>query len=311
MIKKSSEQLENSVVINTLIYGQPGIGKTTFALSAPKPLIIDCDGGLNRINQLDMQDNIPVKSWEDILSIKDENLTHYDTIIIDTVGKALDFLTDYLVKNNPKLGKADGSLGLNGYGALKTTFSQYLKSLRLLGKNIVLIAHDKEEKKGDEIIIRPDIVGGSLPVVLRDMDMIGYCESINNKRTITFDSTDKSYGKNTCNLPSLIEIGNYRDGKKCFKMSDVVAAYEKKIDDGKKLSAEYTELLSDADLLIDSIETPEQADEALANIQKVQVIWDSLIKSKTKLMIKVKKLGFTFNAKSKKFETAVTPATNE
>ena len=34
---------------SAIIYGSPGIGKTTLACSAPKPLLIDFDRGVSRV----------------------------------------------------------------------------------------------------------------------------------------------------------------------------------------------------------------------------------------------------------------------
>lgn len=41
-IKKPAE-LTIAPVLKVLIYGQPGIGKTTLGLSFPDPLLVDCD----------------------------------------------------------------------------------------------------------------------------------------------------------------------------------------------------------------------------------------------------------------------------
>ena len=48
MIKKASEIINTDKKIRLLIAGYPGIGKTTLALSAPKPLLIDVDRGTDR-----------------------------------------------------------------------------------------------------------------------------------------------------------------------------------------------------------------------------------------------------------------------
>ena len=44
LIKKPNE-LSVKQTLSALIYGQPGMGKTTLALSAPLPLLLDFDGG--------------------------------------------------------------------------------------------------------------------------------------------------------------------------------------------------------------------------------------------------------------------------
>ena len=44
LIKKPNE-LTVKNALSALIYGQPGMGKTTLALSSPQPLLLDFDGG--------------------------------------------------------------------------------------------------------------------------------------------------------------------------------------------------------------------------------------------------------------------------
>ena len=44
LIKKSYE-LNVQTKIKALVYGQAGTGKTTLAISTPKPLLFDFDGG--------------------------------------------------------------------------------------------------------------------------------------------------------------------------------------------------------------------------------------------------------------------------
>ena len=46
LFKKPSE-LEFVTTIMMLVYGQPGIGKSTMALSAPNPVLFDFDGGVS------------------------------------------------------------------------------------------------------------------------------------------------------------------------------------------------------------------------------------------------------------------------
>ena len=48
MIKKPAEMINETNKCRVLIAGYPGIGKTTLGLSAPKPLLIDVDFGINR-----------------------------------------------------------------------------------------------------------------------------------------------------------------------------------------------------------------------------------------------------------------------
>ena len=92
-IRKPEELPVKQTVIGG-IYGQPGIGKTSIALSFPKPLLIDTDNGLYRVQAEYRCDSVQVESFQDILDVLQEDLKDYDTIVIDTLGKLIDFILD-------------------------------------------------------------------------------------------------------------------------------------------------------------------------------------------------------------------------
>ena len=43
IIKSTDPQSKPKIIM--LVYGQGGVGKTTFSSTAPKPLLIDCENG--------------------------------------------------------------------------------------------------------------------------------------------------------------------------------------------------------------------------------------------------------------------------
>jgi hypothetical protein len=69
-------------------------------------------------------------------------------------------------------------------------------ALRGLGKDVLLIAHDKEDKDGDTRIVRPDIVGGSYAEVMKVADFVGYLQMSGKDRVLDFNPTDRWIGKN-------------------------------------------------------------------------------------------------------------------
>ena len=113
--------------IKALFYGPAGFGKTTLGLSAPKPLLIDCDGGVHRINVAHRTDTLQVNSYNEVLSVLNEDLSEYESIVIDTGGKLLDYMALYVIARNPKLGKQNGALTLQGYGEVKQEFIAFCK----------------------------------------------------------------------------------------------------------------------------------------------------------------------------------------
>ena len=152
IIKRPSE-LSVKNTLSVLIYGQPGIGKTTFGVSAPNAVLFDYDGGVQRINGAHQVATLQPTSWEDtalaLTEIQNE-MPEIQTIVIDTVGKMLDYMSAYIIKNDAKMAMRDGSLSLKGYGVRKTMFVNFIKQLALMGKNVIFIAHEREERRGEE-----------------------------------------------------------------------------------------------------------------------------------------------------------------
>lgn len=72
-----------------MLYGQAGFGKTTVALSAPSPLLLDFDNGVKRVNDSHLQgvDIVQVTSWNDMKELMNENLSAYQSIVVDTIGQ--------------------------------------------------------------------------------------------------------------------------------------------------------------------------------------------------------------------------------
>ena len=112
----------------------------------------------------------------------------------------------YIMKNNPKMKKADGTLSLQGYGVRKNMFINFVNQVTLMGKSVIFVAHEREEKNGEDKQIRPEIGGSSAGDLIKELDVVGYMEAIGKDRTISFDPCEKFYGKNTCNLPARIKI---------------------------------------------------------------------------------------------------------
>ena len=74
--------------LNVVIYGPPGIGKSSLAFTADKPLLLDFDlGGHRAANRKDI---VRVESWADVANISIEDLAPFQTVVMDTAGRALD-----------------------------------------------------------------------------------------------------------------------------------------------------------------------------------------------------------------------------
>lgn len=147
LIRKSTD-LTLPTAIKMMIYAQAATGKTTLSLSAPKPLLLDFDGGVNRINlsHLEGVDIVQVANWEEIkqLLASPQDLAPYQTIVPDTVGKLLDCIITY--KCGLRQPRVQGRSGINA------EFLWFTKQLASLNKHIIFIAHRDTRKEGDRTV---------------------------------------------------------------------------------------------------------------------------------------------------------------
>lgn len=188
------------ITVDTLcmtVYSQPGLGKTSLSFTASRPLLLDFDKGAHRA--VDRKDVVQVADWRDVAGISAADVASYDTIIIDTVGKALDVLAQDIIRGNSRLSNG-GALSQQGWGQLGVRFSAFLKLLRGFGKDVILIAHMDEQKDGDQIKERLKISGGSKDLVLTDSDVIARISIINKARYLVFSPTETAFGKDPAGL---------------------------------------------------------------------------------------------------------------
>lgn len=200
-IVKASEPMPISNIVLT-VYAQPGLGKSTLGFTADKPLLLDFDKGAYRAAK--RGDAVQVASWSDVAGMSVDDLKEYNTVVVDTAGRALDALAADIISTNPKAGRGDGSLTLQGFGTLKARFGQWVGFLQTLGKDLVLIAHMDEQKSGDDTIERIDAQGGSKNEIYKKSDaMCRIRLDAKDGRYLDFNPRFGGFGKNPAQLPQI------------------------------------------------------------------------------------------------------------
>lgn len=305
MFKKPSELAINST-IKVLVYGAPGMGKSTLGLSAPSPVLLDFDGGVQRVNGAFQVPTLQVEKWEDVISALNEDLSEYKTIVIDTAGKALDFMSSYIIKNEPKLAKRDGSLSLQGFGARKNMFINFLKHVSMMGKNLVFIAHEREDKDGDQKIVRPEMGGSSVGDLIKELDLVGYMQAYDRKRYIYWGVNEKSYTKNTCNLPNAMEIPTIINEKGAVTgennfLTNIFNSYHTYLKNERETRKEYDELVDAARAEVESIVDASTANDFCKSFTGTKQIWDSKLKIGLLVKAKCNELGLKFDKKTRQY----------
>ena len=307
LIKKANE-LVIPTTIKMMVYGQAGMRKTTTALSAPKPLLLDFDNGVKRVNMshLDGVDIVQITSWTDVQQVLQEDLSRYQTIVIDTIGKMMDYIISY------KCGTRQPQI--RDWGGINQEFSGFVRNLSLLNKNIIFVAHRDTRKEGDDTVFIPALREKSYNSIVSELDLLGYMEAKNEngrvKCTITFDPTNRNDGKNTCNLPSVMEVPTNLDAngnptaKNDFITTQVINPYLAMLQVKKVEIDKYNKVIEEIKEGIEFITDANSANEFSAHINEFEHVGSSLMMARSLFAAKVKALGLVFDKKTKTYSDA-------
>lgn len=307
MIKKPNELINENQKIRMLIAGYPGIGKTTLALSAPKPLLIDVDLGINRVMASARKDFIQPNNYEELLEDLKGDLSEYETLVIDTGGKLLELMKNYVIKKDVKNAKKDGSLSLQGYGAVAREFTKFMDNCYYtLRKNIVIVFHAVEEKDDEQTKLRILVEGSTKNTVWQNVELGCFMEIINKKKTIGFDNCERYFAKASFGIKGVMDIPEL-DGQvpndfltKLFQLANNNIKKETLYFEEQK--SEYEKLMFDITPKIEDMKTKEDLVEITNLIKNTNHILTSEKELKHKFKEKVAELGYVWNGEKKEYE---------
>lgn len=307
MIKKPAEMMNETNKFRVLIAGYPGIGKTTLGLSAPKPLLIDVDFGINRTMASVRKDYIQPESYDELLNDLKGDLSDYETIVIDTGGKLLDLMKAYVIKNDIKNAKKDGTLSLQGYGAVGREFTRFMNYIYFeLRKHCVIIFHAVEEKQDEETKLRILVEGSTKNTVWQNVELGGFIEMRGDKKVIGFNNCERYFAKSSFGIK-----GNYTipelDGTqqndfltKLFEQANRNIQEESKVFEEER--KQYQEVINKYIPIVESM-TAENVNEVLDLIKNID---DHILTSEKEIKDhfakKIKELNLVWNKEKQQYE---------
>lgn len=318
---KKPYEREAKTTLNVLIYGRPGIGKTTLACSADGVFLFDFDRGIDRVEAHYQAENIfePAR-WEDLQPAVQEiaHTAAAKTIVVDTIGKLLDLAVDYVRRTRPNLIQNDGTPNMKGYGYRNQLFKEFLSSLNVIGRNVVFVSHEIEDKqkinREEVTTMRPNITGANRNEIIQDLDMMGYMQIVNGQRTITFDQNENILAKNSRGIHGVwddkmnqyLPIGiPILDGTQPNTfMKDVVFSGNTSFLTRRKEEMEnYAEVMDVIEAMIGECNQVECMNEIVDKISSpsFQHIFDSKARASVMISKRCKELGYTFDKKTKHY----------
>lgn len=235
---KKSTPVESLSQYLILIYGKPGIGKTTLAAQFEDPYFLMFEAGAKALSLY--QDKI--NSWKRFLKkIKEleSEPDRFKTVVLDTYARAYELCMEYVCADMGIDHPTDAGYG-KAWNAVDREFTSAMSRLSLSGRGTILICHSTEKEieqpdGSERQMIVPDATKQAMKFLDRSVDLYAYYYYAKNGRPwIRIKGTEEVIAKNRIDGHfegiSKFEAGNsareaYRNFMKAF---NTTKAKEKK-----------------------------------------------------------------------------------
>ena len=308
-IKRPEELTFTDKTFSMIIYGSPGLGKTTLALSAPDPVLIDFDRGVSRVKAQHRKLTIECSTYEEVLNdIQSPEVAECKTIIIDTGGSFVTYLQDWAMRTDPKTNRnKNGSFSIKGYGTVKAEFARFTSHIRdVMHKNIIYVFHSDEKQDKDGTPIQRLLCEGSTKnIVWQPCDLGGYVQMIGTQRVICFTPETEFFAKGCYgiegqrNIPKLTKDTPNDFLTKLFDEARANIASEQEA--FGPIKEQYEQAMSEVREIIDSITDGVTATRAVNSIPGINHALTSLKEARAMFGDKVKALGLVWDAEKKEY----------
>ena len=215
-----------------VLFGQPKVGKTTFAAEFPDSILLECESGGAKYTSCKKVDINNITELREAHKLLMSNET-FKTVIIDSIDKVAEWLEAEICKSmniknimETKKGERFGSQ----WGEYKENVLKTINAFLMLNKKVIFIGHlKKADTDGNGGVINPktiNIYGQTATHILSTIDNIGYMfarEDTNKKikRYLSFKAGEMVESGSRCPAISdkVIELPlgkGYKAFEKCF-----------------------------------------------------------------------------------------------
>ena len=302
MIKKPEEMTFSDKKFSMLLYGAPGVGKTTLALSAPDPIIIDFDRGMSRVKAQHRKTAIFCDAYEEVLTdIKSPEVSDCQTLIIDTGGSFVTFLQDWAMRTNPTVNRQkNGAISLKGFGAVKSEFSRFTSMVKdVMNKNIIYVFHSQEQQDKDgNAQQRLMCEGAAKNIVWTPCDFGGYVQMIGDQRVICFSPEQEFFAKGCHGINGKYTIPNLGDADSNDFLTRIFDKAKANIEAENEAFApireQYDKTMIQVQDIIENIVDAETANAAVSSIPALEHVLTSEKEARAMLKAKTDELGLKY-----------------
>ena len=307
-IKKPAELDFSNKKFMCIISGQPGLGKTTLALSAPKPFLFDTDNGIARVRPEQRSVTSVVESYEEMLGDMDsDEYKAAESVVIDTGGMLVQLMKDWAKKQDSKAAKDGRAM----YGVIKSEFDRLCYQIRAKDrKHLIVVFHTTEQQKGDTIQTRLSCEGGAKDIVWTPADFGGYMFMMGNKRMIGFTPTDEYFAKGCFRVRGVMQLPALKPGQKSTFLTDLFRKAQEDINaqaeiySGEKTA--YDVAMQEGRAFIALVGDPDTALKAREGLAKIHHALTSAAELGAEFKRKCKKLGLKYDKEKNAYVLADT-----
>ena len=163
----------------------------------------------------------------------------------------------YVIKNDIKNAKKDGTLSLQGYGAVGREFTRFMNYIYFeLRKHCVIIFHAVEEKQDEDTKLRILVEGSTKNTVWQNVELGGFIEMRGNKKQIGFDNCERYFAKSSFGIKGFYNIPELDANTPNNFLTNLFAQADKNIQEESKIFEEerkqcaelvkkYTDIISE------------------------------------------------------------------
>ena len=302
-LTKPSE-LKSPTTIKGLILGDTNNGKTTLALSAPDPVLIDFENGITRVSKQWQTISMQCKNFSDFLDfLNSKEIKQFKTIVVDPLGEMADQIKAYVINKDPKSAKDGRKL----YPAIGNEFKNVWTILKNNGLSILFVSHTEEVMKNDVESLKIRCEGSFIKNFLpTQMDFVAILRRRDNKgkteRFLDFQKNETfTFAKRFDGLEDVIEVPTNTTENK-FLTNVIWKKWENKNTKEEEANQNYDSLIEELKIKIWNISDIEELNLYYSNVYKSHdKVWSSYEMEEAFLKEKVKELDCSFDKKEKVF----------
>ena len=310
MIQHGYEMDFTNQNFGVILYGAPGIGKTTLAMSdgvnGADTLVLDLERGIGRTKPVHRMSAmvLTAENYEEVKAVLDKpEAAKAKNIVIDTCGALVDYIKDWAFRTKPAARTKTGEWnGLKGFGIVKSEMDSFTSHIKnVLHKNIIYIFHcDEKADKDGNPVQRLRCEGAFRNTVWTGIDFGGYIQMLGSQRVACFSPEQEFFAKGCHGIEGQIPIPALVPGAKNDFLKRMFDTARKNMqaeqDELGPMMEQYEKVMDVIRTAIEAIQNAEDANTVAKSIPDMQHALTSKAEASAMLREKTRSLGLQWSA---------------